>query len=429
MTRGRRARGPFVRYKESAVRALRLPRLSSLRAFEHPGYFAVWMGALVSTIGTWMETVSMGVYVTQETGRAEWTGGIVALTFLPSVVLSPVGGALADRFDRRAYVALGTVVQLVLAGVLTLLAFTHQLSVPAVGVVSLLNGCASTLTNPAFSAMLAELVPPRDLHSAMSLNSAQFNLGRIIGPALAAVVLGIGGPSWALLVNTLSFVAVLVALSRVQTPVREKAPVSTGLWKQIGQGFSAARGDADISLMLWSTLLVAGLVAPFIGLVPVFAIREFGQGAAATSLLVTCQGAGAVTAALVVGTLVDSLGQRRLLGYLALTIGAVSSLYWLSPTLPVAAVGIFVLGANYMMLMSGTHAYCQARVPRQLQARMSSLYSMVLGGGYAAGVWGLGALADRVSLRFVMITSSVLFLALVLTLRLLRPRSFDSAEP
>lgn len=409
------------------MRALRLPRLSSLRAFDHPGYFAVWVGALVSTIGTWMETVAMGVYVTQETGRAEWTGGIVALTFLPSVVLSPVGGALADRFDRRAYVAAGTVVQLLLAGVLTLLAFTHQLSVPAVAVVSLLHGCSSTLINPAFTAMLAELVPPRDLHSAMSLNSAQFNLGRIIGPALAAIVLGMGGASWALLINTLSFVAVLVALSRVQMPPRAAAKVSKGLRSEIAQGFSVVRKDPDISLMLWSTLFIAGLVAPFIGLVPVFAIREFGQGAAATSLLVTCQGAGAVTAALVVGSLVDTVGQRRLLGLLALSIGVVSTVYWLSPSLTVAAGIIFLLGANYMMLMSGTHAYCQSRVPRELQARVSSLYSMVLGGGYALGVWGLGALADRVGLRFVTVTASVLFLALVLTLRLLRPRSFDGA--
>ncbi|MCP3137088.1 MFS transporter [Pyxidicoccus xibeiensis] len=410
------------------MRALRLPRLSSLRAFDHPGYLAVWMGALVSTIGTWMETVAMGVYVTQETGRAEWTGGIVALTFLPSVVLSPVGGALADRFDRRAYVALGTVVQLVLAGVLTLLAFTHQLSVPAVAVISLLHGCASTLINPAFSAMLAELVPPSDLHSAMSLNSAQFNLGRIIGPALAAMVLGVGGTSWALLVNTLSFVAVLVALSRVKVPPRDSAKTSNGLWKQIAHGISVARQDTDISLMLWGTLFIAALVAPFIGLVPVFAIREFGQGAAATSLLVTCQGAGAVTAALVVGTLVDRLGQRRLLAWLALSIGAVASLYWLAPSLQLAAVGIFVLGANYMMLMSGMHAFCQARVPRNLQARMSSLYSMVLGGGYAAGVWGQGALADRVGLRFVTVSFSILFLALVLTLRLLSPRALEGSE-
>jgi MFS family permease len=410
-----------------AVRALRLPRLSSLRAFDHPGYFAVWLGALVSTIGTWMEAVAMGVYVTQETGRAEWTGGIAALTFLPSVILSPLGGALADRFDRRAYVALGSVVQLLLAGVLTMLAFTHQLSVHAVGVVSLLNGCASTLISPAFSAMLAELVPPRDLHSAVSLNSAQYNLGRIIGPALAGLVLATGGASWALLINTLSFLAVLVALSRVRMPPRDMGKVAQNLWKQIAHGFSVVRADPDISLMLWGTLLVAGLVAPFIGLVPVFAIREFGQGAGATSMLVSCQGAGAVTAALVVGTLVDTLGQRRLLGIISLAIGAVSALYWLSPTLHVAAVGIVLLGASYMMMMTGLNSYCQSRVPRELQARMSSIYSMVLGGGYAAGVWGLGALADRVGLRFVMVSSSVLFLALVLTLRFMRPRSFDNA--
>jgi len=414
--------------KTAAVRALRLPRLSSLRAFDHPGYFAVWVGALVSTIGTWMETVAMGVYVTQETGRAEWTGGIVALTFLPSVILSPLGGALADRFDRRAYVALGTVVQLLLAGVLTLLAFTHQLNVPAVAIISLLHGCTSTLINPAFNALLAELVPPRDFHSAVSLNSAQFNLGRIIGPALAAAVLGVGGVSWALLINTLSFLAVLVALSRVQVPLRETVRAARSLWSEIAHGVSVVRGDSDIKLMLWSTLFIAALVAPFIGLVPVFAIREFGQGAAATSLLVTCQGAGAVTAALVVGTLVDTMGQRRLLGILALCIGAVSAVYWLSPTLPLAASVIFVLGGAYMMLMTGTNAFCQSRVPRELQARVSSLYSMVLGGGYSLGVWGLGALADRVGLRFVMVTASIVFLALVLTVRLLRPRSFDNAE-
>ncbi len=409
------------------MRTLRLPRLSSLRAFEHPGYFAVWVGALVSTIGTWMETVAMGVYVTEATGRAEWTGGIVALTFLPAVVLSPVGGALADRFDRRTYVALGTVVQLVLAAVLTLLAFTNRLSVPVVGVISFFHGCASTLINPAFAAMLAELVPPRDLHSAMSLNSAQFNLGRIIGPALAALVLSLGGTSWALLVNTLSFVAVLVALAQVKALTRKVAAGGQGLWKQIAHGFTVARGDPEISLMLWGTFLVAGLVAPFIGLVPVFAIRVFGQGAAATSLLVTCQGAGAVTAALLVGTLVDRWGQRRLLGIVATSIGVVSTLYWLSPTLQMAAVVIFVLGANYMMLMSGMHAYCQSRVPRELQARMSSLYSMVLGGAYASGVWGLGALADRLGIRFVTVSASVLFVALVLTLRLLRPRRFNPA--
>lgn len=404
----------------------RLPRLASLRPFEHPGYFAVWLGALVSNIGTWMETVAMGVYVTQTTGRAEWTGGIVALSFLPAVVLSPLGGALADRFDRRAYAALGTLLQMALAGLLTVLAFRGQLSVPIIGVISFLNGCVSTLTYPAFSALLAELVPPEELHLSTSLNSAQFNLGRILGPTLAAVVLQAGGPAWALFANTLSFFAVLVALSRVVPPARDAAAKLEPLWAGIRRGITVARDDEDISLVLVATFFVAALVAPFIGLVPVFAIRELGQGAAATSLLVTCQGAGAVTAALGVGTLAELFGQRKLRGYAATTIAVLSGIYWLAPTLQVAAVCIFFLGANYLVLMSSLSASCQNRMPRELQARMGSLYSMVLGAGYALGVWVQGALADRVGLRFVTLSTSAVFLALVLTTRLLRPARFEN---
>ncbi|RKG99288.1 MFS transporter [Corallococcus sp. CA053C] len=404
----------------------RLPRLASLRPFDHPGYFAVWLGALVSNIGTWMETVAMGVYVTQTTGRAEWTGGIVALSFLPAVLLSPVGGALADRFDRRAYAALGALLQMALAGVLTVLAFRGQLTVSIIGVISFLNGCASTLTYPAFSALLAELVPPEELHLSTSLNSAQFNLGRILGPTLAALVLQTGGPAWALLANTLSFFAVVLALSRVVPPAREVAAKFEPLWAGIWRGIRVARDDEDISLVLAATFFVAALVAPFIGLVPVFAIRELGQGAAATSLLVTCQGAGAVTAALGVGTLAELFGQRKLRGYSATTIAVLSGIYWLAPTLQVAAVCIFFLGANYLVLMSSLSASCQNRMPRELQARMGSLYSMVLGAGYALGVWFQGALADRVGLRFVTLSTSAIFLALVLTTRLLRPARFEN---
>jgi MFS family permease len=414
------------------VPALRLPRFSSFRAFEHPGYLPVWTGSLVSNIGTWMETVALGVYVTQVTGRAEWTGGVAALSYLPGLLLSPVGGALADRLDRRAYVALGTVAQALLAVLLTVLAFTHQLSVPAVALIAFLNGCISQLIGPAFSALLAELVPPEDLHSALSLSSAQFNLGRVVGPLLATLVLAAGGIAWALLINTLTFMAVLAALSRLRQPRRPEPLAVKGLWRalwvDILRGVQVARGDAGITLVLVSTLVVAVLIAPFIGLVPVFAIRVFGEGASATSLLVTCQGVGAVLAAVGVGALVDAFGRKRVLEGVLLSLGPIATLYWLSPTLVLAAVGIFLLGAAYMVCLTGIHTVCQARVPRELQARMSSLYAMLLSGGYALGVWLQGALADRVGVRFITVSASVFFLALVLTVGLLRPRLFAATE-
>jgi MFS family permease len=281
---------------------------------------------------------------------------------------------------------------------------------------------------PAFSALLAELVPPEDLHSALSLSSAQFNLGRVIGPLLAAVMLSAGGIRWTLLINALSFVAVLAALSQVRLAPRAPRPSTTGLWADIARGVSVARQDAGITLVLVSTFVVAVLIAPFIGLVPVFAIRVFGQGASATSLLVTCQGAGAVLAAIGVGALVDAFGRKRVLEGVMLALGPVAAVYWLAPSLVAAGVGIFFLGASYMICLTGIHTVVQARVPRELQARLSSLYGMLLSGGYALGVWLQGALADRLGVRFITVWASVFFLALVLSLRLLRPRSFDATE-
>lgn len=412
--------------------ALRLSRFSSLRAFEHPGYLPVWTGSLVSNIGTWMETVALGVYVTQVTGRAEWTGGVVALTYGPGLFLSPVGGALADRFDRRTYVALGAMAQMFVASVITLLAFTHHLSVPLVAVAAFLNGCVNMLTGPAYSVLLAELVPPEDLHSALSLNSAQFNLGRVIGPLLATVVLAMGGIAWALLINALSFVAVLAALSRLRGTKRPSTFALKGLlkslWVDINRGMDVAMADKGIRLVLAGTFAIALFVAPFIGLVPVFAIRVFGLGASATSLLVTCQGAGAVVAAVGGGALVDAFGRKRVLEGSMLALGPIAALYWLSPTLTWAAVGIFMLGAAYMMALTGIHTVCQARPPRELRARMSSLYGMVLNSVYALAVWQQGALADRLGVRFITVSAAVFFLALMLTLKLLRPRSFDATE-
>jgi MFS family permease len=417
-----------VRYKEGAVASLRLPRLSSLRALAHPDFSRVWLGALVSNIGTWMETIALGVYVTQVTGRAEWTGGIAALTYLPSVVLSPLGGALADRFDRRAFLAVGAGVQALLAGLLTVLAFTGRLSVPAVAVISFLNGCAHILTVPAFAALITEIVPREALHSAFSLNSAQYNLGRIIGPALAAGVLATGDPAWALLLNTVSFLAVLVALARVRGGRQVEAARPEALWPGIVRGMRVAREDAAIWLALGGTLAVSVCIAPFIGLVPVFALKVLRQDAAATSLLVTAQGVGAVTAALLGGSLVDRLGRGRLLEGSVLLLGPVAMAYWLAPSLPSAALAMFGLGAVYLLTLTGLHTLCQARAPLELQARVSSLYSMVLGAGYAVGVWMQGALADRVGVRFVTACAAGLFLALVLTLRSLRPRALASLE-
>jgi MFS family permease len=395
---------------------------SPLRPFRHRGYAIIWTGSFVSNIGTWMETVAIGVYVTQTTGRAAWTGTVAALTYAPTVLLGPIGGALADRFDRRRFLAGVTLFQTLLAGTLALLAATGSLSLAAVAVIALLAGCAFAVYMPTFSAVTPDLVPAEDLLGAMSLGAAQYNLGRVVGPALAGIVITAGGLSWAFGLNTVSFGAVLVALALIRVPaMRRPDGPRPRLWANIAVGARAARQDDGIRTALLLLLATTFLVSPFIGLVPAVAIKVFDAGAGGTSALVTSQGVGAVLSALAATPLAARLGRRRLLVCALFAVGPAAALYGLAPRFPLAVAGIGVLGFCYLAVLSGTSTVCQARAPRELRARIASLFMLAVGGGHASGLVVQGWLGDRVGLPAVTAVTGFALLGIVIAVRLLRP--------
>jgi len=383
-------------------------RLSSLRAFRHRNFVRFWLGAFISNLGTWMETIGVGVYVTQATGRAGWTGTVAALMYLPTLVFGPLSGALADRTDRRRLLAWLTTAQAVLAAILAALAFTGRLSIAVVAVLALLAGCVNALVAPVYSALLAELVPADDLLSAISLSSAQYNLGRIVGPTLAALAMTVGSLALAFTCNAVSFLAVLISLALVRLPPAPEHARHGELWGEIRTGFRVAREDAGIRTALVLTLLVSVLVAPFIALIPVYAITVFHHGAAGTSALATAQGVGAIAAAVLTGTLADRWGRHRLVVRTSFALGAVAVAYWLAPFFPLAIVLVAMLGGAYLATLTGISATCMSRVSRLLQARVSSLYTMVLGAGYAFGLLLLSWLGDKVGLRSTMVTAAAL---------------------
>ena len=403
-----------------------IPRLP--RVFRHRFYRLAWAGAFISNIGTWMETIAVGIYVAETTGKAGWTGTIAALAFLPSVVLGPLGGVLADRFDRRRYLLAMTLMQAVLAALLAVLAFTHRLSVPVVGIVMFLTGCASSLAGPAFSALLVDFVPPEDLHAAVNLNSGQFNLARVIGPSIAAPVIALGGMGWAFTVNTLSFFAVLFALALVALPPPESHPRRENLVEGMQKGFLAAHADVGIRNALVVTLLASFLVSPFIGLVPAFVIKVLKLGAASTSLLVSCQGVGAIVMAIAVGPLSERFGRRRVLASASFLCGPVAAVYWLSPVYGFAMGALALLGAVHLGTVTGCSSVCQARAPRQLRARVVSIFSMTVGLGYAGGLVALGWFGDLFGMRPVGVVSALVFLALLTLWRGRRENVFGAMD-
>jgi MFS family permease len=405
-------------------------QVSPFRPFRHRAFAIIWTGSFVSNIGTWMETVAIGVYVTQATGQAAWTGTVAALTYVPTVLLGPFGGALADRFDRRRFLVGVTLFQTLLAAVLTLLAATDRLSVAAVATIVLLAGCAFAVAMPAVQAMTPDLVGTDDLLGAMSLGAAQFNLGRVVGPALAGLVITAGGLAWAFGLNVVSFGAVLIALSLVRIPPLARADGARArVLRTIADGVVAARRDPGIRTALLLLLATTFLVSPFIGLVPAVAIKVFGRGAPGTSALVTAQGVGAVLAALAAAPLAARLGRRRLLVAALLLVGPAAVLYGLAPTFPLAVVAIALLGFVYLAVLSGTSTVCQLRAPRELRARIASLFMLGVGGGHAVGLVMQGWLGDRVGLPAVTAVTGLLLLAIVVAVRVTRPDLLEAMEP
>jgi MFS family permease len=405
-------------------------QVSPFRPFRHRAFAIIWTGSFVSNIGTWMETVAIGVYVTQATGQAAWTGTVAALTYVPTVLLGPFGGALADRFDRRRFLVGVTLFQTLLAAVLTLLAATDRLSVAAVATIVLLAGCAFAVAMPAVQAMTPDLVGTDDLLGAMSLGAAQYNLGRVIGPALAGLVITAGGLAWAFGLNVVSFGAVLVALALIQIPPMAKSEGQRPrVLRTIADGVDAARRDPGIRTALLLLLATTFLVSPFIGLVPAVAIKVFDQGAGGTSALVTAQGVGAVLVALAAAPLAARVGRRRLLVAALLAVGPAAVLYGLAPAFPLAVAAIAVLGFVYLAVLSGTSTVCQLRAPRELRARIASLFMLGVGGGHALGLVIQGWLGDRVGLPAVTAVTGVALLGIVVAVRVLRPDLLEAMEP
>ncbi|MHB8328221.1 MAG: MFS transporter [Acidimicrobiales bacterium] len=405
---------------------------TSLRPLGSRNFALVWSAALVSNVGSWMQTVALVVVVTVKTHDPFWTGLVAAAAFVPMGLLAPVGGVLADRLDRRRWLIATTVGEAAFAVVLAVLAAGHAPPWARV-VVAFFGGVAAAVGFPAYQAMLPDLVPRDQLLAAVSLSSAQFNLGRVVGPALAGVVLVAGSAAWAFVVNAASFGAVVVALLMLRLPVRPTSRTSgEGIVARTRAGarFTLAEPGCRSAITLIAVVALVG--SPFIGLVASLAIDGLHRGAAGTSVLVTAQGVGAVIGALALAGVAGVLGRRRLLVRALLAFPVALAGYGLAPTLAWAAVAITAVGACYIGVLSGLNTVVQLRAPEEARGRVLGFYIMALGTIYPVGLVVQGAIARVVGIRTVTVASGVLLGAVMLGIVLFRPgimAALDDSRP
>jgi len=379
---------------------------SGLRALDHRDFRLFWTGQLVSLIGTWMQSVAQSWLVLQLSGSPLKLGLIGTFQFAPVLLFSVVAGALVDRLPKRRLILATQTLLALQAFTLTALVWTGHVRYWHVAVLALLLGCANVIDMPTRQAFIVEMVGRGDLVNAVALNSAAFNGARIVGPALAGLLIGRFGLAPAFLLNGLSFLAVLGALSLVRAEGAPRPRAATTMGEDVLAGLRYALSTPRVALMLSLVLIVSLCVMNFSVFVPLLARNVLRLDAAGFGFLMAALGVGAVTGALSLAT----LGGRQTPLRAILLAGVLACLTLLglaaAPEFHAAVVLLFLTGFFSIVCIASCSTTLQLAAPDELRGRVMSLHTLMFGGSFPLGAFMTGAIAEAFGVAAALVAAA-----------------------
>jgi MFS family permease len=379
----------------AAATAKRLP--VTLRALRHRNFQLFFGGQLISLVGTWMQSVAQLWLVYRLTGSSLLLGVVGFASQIPILILSPVAGTVADRYNRHRLVIATQTTSMILAFLLAFITLSHRLPkqemVWAIMVLASLLGVVNALDIPARQSFLVEMVGREDLMNAIALNSSMFNGARIVGPAIAGVLVATIGEGWCFFANAVSFIAVIVGLLMMKITPRE-AERSASVITHIAEGFRYAARTAPIRAILLLVGLVSLVGIPYTVLMPIFADQILHGGARGYGILMGATGIGALLGALVLASRTGVRGLGRIAALSAGGFGLSLVVFAFSKNFYFSMAILVPVGFTMMTQMACANTLIQSMVPDRLRGRMMSLYSMMFIGMSPVGALCGGAIAN-----------------------------------
>lgn len=374
-----------------------------LRALRHRNFRVFYAGMAISVFGTWMQTVGASWLVYQLTGSAFLLGLVAAAQQLPMLVLGPIAGVWADRVDRRRLLVATQVVALLQAALLAALTFAGAVTVTHVVLVSLVLGLTVAIETPTRQAFLLELVESKeDLPNAIALQSTMFNSARLVGPTLAGFVVAGFGEAWCFVLNALSYFGILAAYTAIRVGPRERRARPAHLAAELAAGFRWVFGLMPARRRI---LLIAGVSffsAPWQPLMPIVAAERFGGDSRTLGMLIGAVGGGALCGTLFLALRSSVLGLGRMIAGASVAAGVGLTLFAIAPWLPLAALGLPVLGFGVIVAGASTNTILQTVADEDLRARVISIYVTVFLGMGPIGNFLAGAIAERIGARWTL---------------------------
>jgi predicted MFS family arabinose efflux permease len=394
-----------------------LPFLARIfRAFRYRDFRLMWVGACASTIGTFVQQFAQSWLVYDLTKDPFYLGLDLFLGQLPIIMFSLFGGVFADRLDRRKMLLTSQYIQMACAFLLAILFYTHVVQVWHILSLSFIVGLGQSFGGPAYSALLPTLVGPEDLANAIAMNSIQFNLARILGPAIGGFTYGLLGATWCFALNGVSYLAVILTLFMIHVkfvPAKSREPVMTSM----GQGIRFIRHREGMSALVVLAFCTTLFGFSLTGFLPVFVQTIFHKGPETYTLLLVFSGAGSICGALIVAAMEKFKGQQRLTVLILTFLGFAIAAFALSKRLPLSCLLIFLTGVAIMASASLMLSLVQLITTDAMRGRVMSVYNLAFRAGIPLGSLALGKLIPIVGVSvalsgagFLLVAVSIFFL-------------------
>ena len=394
-----------------------------VRALHNSNFRLFWSGNFLSNIGTWMQNVAQGWLVLVLTGSAFWLGVVGFAGSIPFLFITLFGGVVADRVNKRRLLLVTQTVMMALAFLLAALAYLKVITVWEIALIAFLNGAAMAMNAPSYQAIVPRLVEREDLTNAIALNSAQFNMSRILGPSLGAYAMAAMGVAGNFFLNGLSFLAVLAALLRIRYP-KEREEIHSGVLTSMGEGFRYVRSQPQMQALMGLVATASLLGIPFLTFIPYFARIQLHTGESGLGWLLAGSGSGAVMGAI----LVAARGTMPRKG----VVIAVSGVVFFGSIVAVCyshnfhlSAGLLVIeGFAAILMVSSANIGIQQMSSDAMRGRVMSIYATCFLGLPPLGSLLAGEMSRHLSTPHVLAlmasVAALIFLVFLFTSRQLR---------
>jgi predicted MFS family arabinose efflux permease len=384
-------------------------------AFSYPTFRRVYIGAFLSNVGSWMQNVVLGAFAYKITESPSFVSLIIFAQLVPLLLLAPVGGTLADVFDRRKLLILVSVEQTVFAIAIAWIAHFPDPSKLGLFLCTLAIGIGQAVYAPTFGSLVPQLVDKQDLAGAVSLNSVNMNLSRVIGPVIGSVVYAEFGISWVFIGNAVSYLFIIGALLSVQLPKVVHDPTAPkGIARLLG-GVQVAREDRVLGRCLTTMVLFSLFCLMFITQLPALANDnlDIDPKSTAYGLLYAGFGLGAVIGALSIGTFLSGRSLERIVRVSLAGFGFSLAAFAIVRTPALAYPTALVVGFFYFAIVTALATVLQVRLDERVRGRVMALWVMAFGGTVSLAAFVSGPLVELTSVTAVMLAGAIVAFALV----------------